>query len=424
MTATLRTVLVIGGGAAGCASALALAKSGWQVHLFEKHTLFSGTSSKTAGRLGLGFHYIDLQTAVMLLQATIRFTKTFPGFRLGETLPWPHHLRHGRYFITKNSVASPAKILFVYESLKNIYEKMVKEDPSNMVFGPPEGFYRILEPKEYENDVDVNKIALGVETAEHLLDWKKYEKHVVRLVKSHENIFLHEHTELVDVKRAESDKQYRFILNFKCAKKMETICCDYVVNSTWHEIEKLNDLAGFPQHSVSRTNRLKALLHVRLPNSMIDCHSMFFCIGPFCMLSNLGDGTAYITYAPVTNVSMSTEVTISKEMSRLLSQGPSEQEFCMISQGILRGATSFIPGLENAEAISINFGIVQTHGSVDLQDVNSAVHKRAYFGVRSEGDGWISNPCMKLLYMLENGDIVADMLDEQFYQDSRLNFCL
>jgi hypothetical protein len=417
MIPTRREVVVVGGGAAGCGSALALAENGWSVSLFEKNTLLSGTSSETAGRLGLGFHYMDLQTSEMLLRATIRFVKTFPGFRIGETLPWSDSLRHGRYFITNNSLASPSEILSVYESLKQVYADIVKTDPSNMVFGHPQDFYRILEPKEYEHDVNMGNVVLGVETAEHLLDWEKFQAHLDKCVKSHENITVYERAELVGVERAPGDTEQRFKLQFNFGKKKRRVYCDYVVNSTWHEIDKLNQLAGFPQHVIPRTNRLKVLLHVRLPNSMLNFHSMFFCIGAFCMFANLGDGTALVSYAPVTNITMSTEISISKETSRLLTKGPTEKESLFLSDGILHGAATFIPELESAEVLGLNFGIVQTRGAVNLHDVGSPFHKRAYFGVRSESPGWISNPCMKLIYMLENGEIAVDILEKQFRKD-------
>ena len=192
MNATRREVVVIGGGAGGCGAALALANNGWKVRLFEKNTLFSGTSSKTPGRLGLGFHYMDLHTSEMLLRATVRFVKQFPGFRVGENLPWSHPLRHGRYFVTKNSLASPPEILSLYESLKHVYADIVQEDTCNMVFGPPEDFNRILERKEYEDVVHGSKVVLGIETAEHLLAWDKIEHHIANTIRSHENISIHE----------------------------------------------------------------------------------------------------------------------------------------------------------------------------------------------------------------------------------------
>ena len=108
-----KTVAVIGGGAGGCGSSLALAERGWKVHLFEKNTIFSGTSGITCGRLGLGFHYIDLETSLKLMRATIRLVKTYPGHFVGENFPSSHPIRRGRYFITNDSLASPHDILEV-----------------------------------------------------------------------------------------------------------------------------------------------------------------------------------------------------------------------------------------------------------------------------------------------------------------------
>ena len=417
MNARRRSVIVVGGGAAGCASAVALAKNGWKVSLFEKNTLFSGASSKTPGRLGLGFHYTDLQTSTMMLRATIRLVKTFPGFRVGENLQWSHPLRHGQYFVTKESLVSPEQILVCYEFLKRVYTEIVKEDPSSMVFGPPEDFYRILKPNEYENIVDTSQVVLGIETAEHLLNWAKFQQHLELCIRNNEHVSIHEHTELVNAKSLNGDEQNRFMLDFICGQEKKTVTCNYVVNSTWHEIEKINNLAGFSQHSLPCTNRLKALVHVHLPVSMHDSHSMFFCFGPFCTFSNLGDGTGILTYAPVTNITMSSDTLISEKMYRLLEQGPSEKEFHSISEGIVRGTMAFIPELANAKIVGLRFGIVQTLGTVDLSDPDSPVHTRAYFGVRSETAGWISNPSMKLIYLLENGDIVTNILEETFKQD-------
>ena len=48
-----------------------------------------------------------------------------------------------------------------YESLKQVYAEIVKEDPSSMVFGPPEDFYRILKPNDYENEVNTSEVVWG-----------------------------------------------------------------------------------------------------------------------------------------------------------------------------------------------------------------------------------------------------------------------
>ncbi|XP_046849145.1 uncharacterized protein LOC124442691 [Xenia sp. Carnegie-2017] len=379
-----KTVAVIGGGAGGCGSSLALAERGWKVHLFEKNTIFSGTSGITCGRLGLGFHYIDLETSLKLMRATIRLVKTFPGHFVGEDFPSSHPIRRGRYFITNDSLASP------HDILEQAYSDMVDEDPSNMVFGLPKDFYRILDKEEYVDDVDVSKVVVGIETSEHLLDCKKFQTSLESRLRNHNNITIHEFTKLVDIERLIDDKKYRWSLIFDKSdgKRCVSFSCDYVVNSTWCQIEKFNRIAGFPEQSFPITNRLKAIVGVKLPVSMYDSHSMFFCIGPFCMFSNLGDGTALMTYAPVTNITTSDGTTVNKKMARLTEHGATVNEFRNITSNVVNGVSTFIPALKNAEVISLAFGIVKTQGSVDIYDLSSPFHRRSYFAVRSEGDGW------------------------------------
>lgn len=323
------------------------------------------------------------------------------------------NLRESHPYQSNNSMMP---FIQLYESLKQAYSDMVDEDPSNMVFGLPKDFYRILDKEEYVDDVDVSKVVVGIETSEHLLDCKKFQTSLESRLRNHNNITIHEFTKLVDIERLTDDKKYRWSLIFDKSdgKRCVSFSCDYVVNSTWCQIEKFNRIAGFTEQSFPITNRLKAIVGVKLPVSMHDSHSMFFCIGPFCMFSNLGDGTALMTYAPVTNITTSDGTTVNKKMARLTEHGATVNEFRNITSNVVNGVSTFIPALKNAEVISLAFGIVKTQGSVDIYDLSSPFHRRSYFAVRSEGDGWISNPCMKLVYLLENADIVVDLLEKEF----------
>ncbi|KAJ7382798.1 hypothetical protein OS493_032758 [Desmophyllum pertusum] len=94
------------------------------------------------------------------------FSRRFGRFRQEIGRDQSHPLRRGRYFILKNSMTPLREILDTYNALKEEYTKMVLEDARNEIFGPPEHFYRILEPYEFEKDVAMEKIAMGIETAE------------------------------------------------------------------------------------------------------------------------------------------------------------------------------------------------------------------------------------------------------------------
>ena len=125
-----QTVVFIGGGVGGCCTALALERTQqFQVYLLEKNgELMRESSDVTPGRMGLGFHYADKETALYYLHATLEFTRKYGRFRQevgrSETL---HPLRRGRYFILKSSLVPVNEILDTYDALKEEYTNVVSE---------------------------------------------------------------------------------------------------------------------------------------------------------------------------------------------------------------------------------------------------------------------------------------------------------
>lgn len=72
-------IIIIGGGIAGCTTALELAKAGFEITILEKKSdILQGTSAKTPGRMGLGYHYFDTATAKIYMESTIDFMKNIP----------------------------------------------------------------------------------------------------------------------------------------------------------------------------------------------------------------------------------------------------------------------------------------------------------------------------------------------------------
>ena len=423
-------IITIGAGAAGLSAALELAERGYSVTLIEQATLGSGSSGRNPGRMGHGFHYLDINTAKMYLRASIQVQRKYPSYLIGKELERSHPIRRGRYFITKNSDHSVEQILNTYKHIKDEYIRLIEEDPNNAVFGPPEDFFRILNPIEYEGQVNPAIVELGVETAEHLFDWQSFAKDIKKTILAHKNITLLENAEVVGIERGDMN-QPRFLLHVK--KKSEhtttnlTFQTNYLVNSTWHNIEKLNDQIGITMVQGARTNRLKCLLIVKLPESLITANSMFFCMGQHCMFSNLGNGYGMMTFAHVTNMEASTDLTLSDYANRLLNDELSVTERASISQSILAGVASYIPGMAKATIIDLKFGIVQTAGAltlIDLKNPLSPVHKRDYDGIREEQVGLVSNPCVKLFYFVRNGQVVADIIDAEVNATSFITKCM
>lgn len=412
-------VTVIGAGAAGIGAALSLANRGYNVKLIEKFTLGSGSSGRNPGRMGHGFHYVDVETALMYLRASIQVQREHPDYLIGGKNLAPNHpLMHGRYFITKDSDASPEEILKTYAAIQREYERLVAEDPANEVFGPPDKFFRILEPHEYEKNVNMEKVALGVETAERLFDWQRFAVDVKEKILAHPNISLYENTEVVGIEQGVLGES-RFIIRTKTTDVngiSESFKTDYIVNSTWQDIEKLNNQLGLRMVPGSRTNRLKCLLVVKLPDSLKEVNSMFFCMGQHGMFSNLGNGYGMITYAKVTNMGVFDGLEVDKETQRLLNRGATNLEKKLVAEEMLVGIAEYIPDMIKAKIVDVKYGIVQTSGILSLDDLNnphSSFHKRNYYGVREEQIGVVSNPAIKLFYFVKNGELTADFIDAQ-----------
>src|SRR3990167_2850430 len=419
-------ITIVGGGIAGCSAALKLAElsDDYKIRLVDSRSeLLAGSSDDTPCRIGLGFHYIDSATALRYLRNSVRFVRTYKNLdfplRVAEGERIDHPRRRGRYFITRDSLFPPAEILRVYDLLKAEYQSLVDEDPENAVFGPPADFYRILEKREYAGEVTDERVAVGIETAEHILDWPRFKEYLISQVKSHPNIEVALGTEVLGISRSGLSQ---FELRTKkvateAGEEEETEKTDFIVNCSWYNIEKLNKTAGIPAEPEKRTHRVKIIIEVDLPPALHDSHSMFFCFGPHCSLTNIGNGKGWLSYEPVTNIAATSSLILPAELEALVSGAPVSEELKRtLGQRIINGAAEYMPALIGAIYRSAKIGVVRTQVSSEpaqtlvdglISSPESAIHRRDHLCVKSSWLNWIDNPCMKLLYFQANAEVVG-----------------
>lgn len=431
-------ICIIGGGIAGSITGIELAEKGYSVVILEKKShILEGTSNVTPGRMGLGFHYVHEETATMYLRSSIEFVKKYQSkvknLRIGEDKPLDHYLRRGRYFITKDSLFSVDHILRTYETLKTLYKQLCEEDQTNQVFGDPELFYTQLKPADYENLVDTEKVVLGIETAEHLLNWANFKTYLCETINNHSNIKVLTSNDAIRFEH-DLDKEKHIVISKdeeNIVYKKNKITADYVINCAWENVEYLTVKAGLtypdktgkthPDKAPTRTNRLKILVAAKLPNRLKSKNSMFFCMGPHCMFSNMGNGVGYMTYAKVTNFMNSNAVTVPNKISAYLNyhggnEADNDVEETARSKGndIINGVAEYIPAMKGAEIIDVRFGVVITKGGVNIYDHKSSFHQRNYSGVDDKFPiGWINNSSMKLLYGYNNAQAVVKIIQNQ-----------
>jgi hypothetical protein len=405
-------ITIIGGGAGGCGTALELAAQGHKITIIEKRKeLLQGTSDRTPCRLGLGFHYIDPDTAKKYLRATIAVVKKYPGFSVAADKDESHPHRRGRYFIVQDSQFSVPQILAVYQQLREEYARLIQEDESNKVFGDPENFFKILSINEYQNDVNCEKVVLGIETSEQILNWPLFREALIIQLRSNPNITILTDTTFIDVTHHPDD--YGYELAIDQSNTPLRISADCIINAAWENVEPINHRAGFFMQPHSRTNRLKVIVEIKLSENIErnkPLNSMFFCFGAHCSLNNIGNGRAFLSYEPKTNIESSDSLELPLLSQRLLAGIATREEIDAFGKAILMGAIDYIPLLQGAEIIGAKFGIVKTKGTVDIYSPNSEFHKRDYSGVDTQQLYWIDNSCMKLMYFLENAKEVSDVL--------------
>lgn len=390
-------ITIIGGGIAGCTTAIELRKRGHEVVILERdEDILRGTSARTPGRMGLGYHYFDSDTAKLYMTNTIEFMKKYSDCFLGdESAPY---LRDGRYFITKDSLVLPQELMASFDEISMEFEKSCEKDPSNNIFKTFH-LHRSMRFSEFQDDVSMDKIAFAVQTKERLLDWNKCETRLKDEI-AQLGIMVKTNCEVSNAIRKE-DGKFQLLSNLE-----EPENADYVINCSWQNIDKINETAGIgdaktkkdaPDKSV--TSRLKLLAEVELPESLREKHSMFFCVGPHAMFSNLGNGIGRITYAPVTNFGVTTDSQMPEQFEKWLNQGLTPEEELEYGQKIIEGAAEYIPAMKDAKLLHVIPGIVKSKGGVKLDDRESPFHKRNYDGVEEQQIGWIDNAAMKLFML-------------------------
>ncbi len=406
---------IIGGGVAGCVSALELAEQGYSVRIHEyRPELLTGSSHATPCRLTLGFHYFDVITAVRCLEASVAFVRKYPGFKIIDRLSDATHLAKGWYFITSDSLFKADEVLDLYHVLQTRYTLLIEKDPKNAVFGPADQFVRVLEPSEYQDQVSVERIVLGIETAECTLDFPRFRDFLIQEIRKHKGIQVFTNQQILKIRQAENHEGFSLLLKEQDSLETVSVETDFVINSAWESIEALNEASGFPMVS-ERTVRTKGMIQVRLPESLNNAHSMFFCFGPHCSFTNLGPGPegysrGFITSEPSTNIEQTTKLSISDHSRRLVYEGPTAEEVEELSAKIIEHAANFIPGMSEAQCIGASFGFVKNEGQVDIHSPHSASNKRRESGISEQQFGWISNASMKLLLCLENARAVVALV--------------
>lgn len=360
-------ICIIGAGIGGSCAALKLAAAGRTVVLIDKAKApMSRTSAMNPGRSALGFHYTDLATGYQMIEGSNHFDCMFCDMRIEDP--------GARYFVVKDSQVSAEEYLHICQLLQAKY---------------PDLYYRVLHEQEYEDEVDKNQIVLGIQTKEQLINIPKLVATINHQLKEAKNITILTDHEVVDAKK----EGEQFELFFK---NNPSVKADRVINAAWEYRHKIDSFLGH-KPSFDFTNRLKVLAKVQLPDNMVDTHSMMFVRGPFAMMANSRDGTAFCTYAPVTNYSQTAEIAPPEHWEQMITSDQMTEEKKVLGNKIVEGVSGYIPNICHATLLEVRAGVIYSEGDADPFDPQSAMHARDKSGISELMPGWFSLDTGKLI---------------------------
>jgi len=463
-------VAIIGAGMAGVTTALKLAKVGIPSVIIERDSkLLSGTSAKTPGRIGHGFHYRDLETAKLYLQSSITFLKEFcrsPKDQERFIIKVDEEsgdLDRGLYFIHKDSQVPANELLKIYEGIRDEYQRLVELDASNKIFGEVQNFFEKLELQDFADKADISKLDAVIRTQEKLLNWAEFDKFIKEKIQETNGLIsVLSAREVNEIEYDSASKNRDFKITFK--NSPEILLASYVVNASWSNIEEL-DSNLFPESAVEdRANRLKLIASIELNKEAIHTPSMFTSMGPFSMFSNEGNGFGKTTFAPVTNMldyivceakkgeKMNSELkeivdgwikkgelfveNISQPDSwrriehnlelqplykRLLGEGLNEMEQEFFGKMILAGTVDSYPVLQGSRVVYVGAGIVKSNGEVNIRDKNSAFHSRCDDGLKERQISFMDFNGVKLFYVENQARNVVQTIIEHIKSNIAIN---
>ncbi|AAO91256.1 FAD-binding oxidoreductase [Coxiella burnetii] len=438
LSADTYDIVVIGAGFAGFYTAQELSRARYKVALLEIGDGLLGKTSSSYNecyKLHTGVHYAGHpQTAIQCLKDSVKFAREFPEYILGyedDTLPW----RHGRHYLMSNSLFDEETIKKTCSLLQKTYAELVQQDPANKVFGEPAHFIRYLKASEYPyvaktiaqpdmpNENADAHVILGIETPESQINIVKLRRYAEREISHFDQLTFATQHEVKNIQFAPDSLDYQVEAYDWLEGKTNIIRTKGVVNCAWQNIETLDRGLGYYVPD-GRLVRLKVSLLVCLPEILRLINTCIFFAGPHCSVTNLGDGTAVITYEPATNVGhyMAGEIPSQADarLADIIGQElrPHEGKGKALADAIMEGAARYIPALKGATVKEVRLGYVKIFTSsketYTIFDKASPIHRRPEDGVEQKGLCYISHSGMKMTYTRNNAIKVREIMDRHF----------
>jgi glycine/D-amino acid oxidase-like deaminating enzyme len=405
--------VVIGGGFAGLHCAAALADAGHQVFVLERDERLMARASRNNGaRIHHGWHYSgDFATQAECITASFDFLEEFGDVLLRHSAK-PREIRTGWCVLAPDSFTDSATWL---ESAEKLREHYVAESANRgQSFGPAEEFFRLVDPPVWTAYFNPERVWYVASTLEPFVDLRALADRVITRARQHPNVIIRTGYEVLSVlPLGPKDNPEAFELTINSSSgSCETITARHVLNATWTSRPRLDHQiaahCGVSLPDPNLTYRLRTFLHIQLPRRLRELPSYIFVHGPFSAMTNVGDGTGTLEYAPVSNHASAPDG-VPVEWERLIAGGftPAEQEEC--ARLTLQGADQYVPGISESRVLRVCAAALYHPGAACIYDATTALHHRRGTGVKCITPGWLSLDTGKLSWVPQNARKVVEM---------------
>lgn len=382
---TSKKVAIIGGGLAGCLTALALAQKGIHSEVFERNNreLFEA-SYFNEGKVHIGFlyaHDFSRETSKLMVSGAVTFrtiVAELTGFDTAEALSTPF-----LYAVHRNSLVSATDFENHLLQCSDEFSTHMKNDftSAGYVDGSRKVQHQRLDVSLWSNDLDPEVFSAVFQTDELGVDPRKLASAVSRAIRENDKVTLHLGARVHKVTPSSLE---RWSLVDSEELRLGSGDFDLVVNSSWSDLLRIDNNVGISLPA-DWSYRYKLGNRVLRPVSPEDVNSVTVVLGAFGDIVNYGeDGGVFVSWYPSGRLLMTDEIDLpdwNGENFRARREASFE-----LSKTSWESMSSKLRALNiDSSQVDTRGGMILATGRLDVDDPMSPLHSRIQVGLNQRG---------------------------------------
>lgn len=381
---TKQKISVLGAGIQGTCIALALARAGYEVSLFEQEDdCLLRASLRNEGKLHLGFTYANdpsFRTSQLMLESAVRFRLFFDRLLAGQ-IDWDTLLSPPfTYLVLKDSLRSPTEVMSHFERISAKFREI---DPDGQSY-PGAVQERIWSEIQLPLYVSSDDVECAIETAEVAINLDAFRQVLSRHLRTQDRITLCYRTKVEEVRRVSNG----FITSVRgCDGEQRSHESDLVVNCLWDQRMAIDAQLGIcaPNPWV---HRLKYRLLSRLPKQLAHIPPLTMVLGAFGDIVPMGC-QSYVSWYPACRQGWSSDLAPPQDWDAACRGVVADEIRKTLPMQVYGSLSKIVPGMENTVTTGIDAGVVVSRGSSDIDKLESELHRRSDVGI-TQSDGYFS----------------------------------